>query len=173
MDFTIHEIMPNEYKSKASNVNWCARQLEEKFNGLGISAEKCFLTIIDIDAELIELYMDELEDHIKANWEKRFTFVYGPFNIFAKNNLDVPAITRVFDNFVSSFQAPNIATFTGFGFAISNYTVSYTLAKRIDFWDPNEESITEDLHFMQKASWKTQGEMKTVPIFVPVNLMNV
>lgn len=99
--------------------------------------------------------MDELEDHIKANWNKRFTFVYGPFNIFGKNYLNVPAATRVFDHLISSYQAPNIVNFTGFGFAISNYTVSYNLAKRIDFWDPNEECITEDLHFMQKACWKT------------------
>lgn len=63
----------------------------------------------------------------------------------------------------------NIVNVTGFGYAISNYSVSYNLAKFIDFWDPNEESITEDLHFMEKACWKTEGEMKTVPIFVPVN----
>ena len=83
-----------------------------------------------------------MEDHIKANWEQRFTFVFGPFNIFAKNNQNVPGLTRVMDHLISSFQMANIVNVGGFGYAISNYSVSYNLAKRIDFWDPNEESIT-------------------------------
>jgi hypothetical protein len=114
-----------------------------------------------------------MEDYIRKNWDQKFTFVFGPFNIFNKNYLNVPAVTRVFDHMISSFQMSNIVSLTGFGFAISNYSASYNLVKRIDFWDTNEESITEDLHFMLKVCWKTEGKMKTVPIFVPANEMSI
>ena len=99
--------------------------------------------------------------------------MFGPFNIFNKNNQDVPAVTRVFDHMVSSFQMSNIVNMTGFGFAVSNYSASYNLIKKVDFWDTNEDCITEDLHFMQKACWKTEGQMKTVSIFVPANEMSI
>ena len=93
--------------------------------------------------------------------------------MFGRNNEKVPGISRVMDTMVSSFQSPNTVNFSGFGLVISNYTVSYNLAKRVDFWDTNEESITEDIHFTQKVGWKTQGEVITVAIFVPVNEMNI
>jgi len=48
-------------------------------------------------------------------------------------------------------------SFFGIGFVISNYTVSYRLCERICFWDTNEEAISEDMHFMFKACWKTKG----------------
>ncbi len=79
-----------------------------------------------------------MEDHMRKNWNKRFTFVYGPFNIFSKNHLKVPATTRVYDIIVTTFQMANIVNFAGFGFSISNYSMSYNLAKRIGFWDTNE-----------------------------------
>lgn len=102
------------------------------------SIEDCFITIIDTDAELPELYFVEMEEHIRKHWEQRFNFVFGPFNIFNKNSLNVPAVTRVFDHMASSFQMSNIVNITGFGFAISNYSASYKLVKKIDFWDTNE-----------------------------------
>ncbi len=37
IDFTVHELQPLEYPSKAANVNWCSRQLEEKFNQMKLS----------------------------------------------------------------------------------------------------------------------------------------
>lgn len=74
---------------------------------------------------------------------------------------------------LSSFQMANIVNIAGFGFAISNYSASYNLTKNIGFWDTDEEFITEDLHFMQKVGWKTEGKMRTIPIFVPANSLSI
>ena len=74
---------------------------------------------------------------------------------------------------MSAFNAVNTFTFTGFSFAVSNYTVSYDLVKRIGFFDTVEEAIAEDYHFMQKVGWKTQGQAEAVPIYVPLNQLNL
>lgn len=42
--------------------------------------------------------------------------------------------------------------------ALSNYSMSYNLIKRVGFWDTVEEAIGEDFHTFQKVMWKTGGE---------------
>jgi len=64
--------------------------------------------------------------------------VYEPYQMFTRNQLSVPGLTRVYDHIMSGFNAVNTFTFTGFSFAVSNYTVSYNLIKRIGFFDTVE-----------------------------------
>lgn len=56
---------------------------------------------------------------------------------------------------------------------LSNYTLSYNLAKRIGYWDTCADAIGEDFHTMEKAFWKTHGELITVPIYVAFNQVNL
>jgi hypothetical protein len=58
-------------------------------------------------------------------------------------------------------------------FPISNYSISYSLIKRIGYWDTCADAIGEDFHTTQKAFWKTSGEAFNVPIYVPFNQVNV
>ena len=58
-------------------------------------------------------------------------------------------------------------------FPLSNYTLSYNLIKRIGFWDTCADAIGEDFHTTIKAYWKTQGDMKTCPIYTPFNQVNI
>ena len=58
-------------------------------------------------------------------------------------------------------------------FPLSNYSLSYTLIKRIGFWDTCADAIGEDFHTTQKAFWKTKGEIRTVPIYAPFNQVNI
>ena len=61
----------------------------------------------------------------------------------------------------------------GIAFPLSNYSLSYNLIKRIGFWDTCEDAIGEDMHTTLKASWKTEGETISVPIYVPFNQVNL
>lgn len=83
--------------------------------------------------------------------------MYLPYQFFTRNQLEVPALTRIFDHGMSAMNCVNTFTFSGYSFAVSNYTFSYDLVKRTGFWDKCEEAIAEDYHFMQKIYWKTQG----------------
>lgn len=58
-------------------------------------------------------------------------------------------------------------------YPLSNYTLSYNLIKRIGFWDTCADAIGEDFHTTIKALWKTRMTVKTRPIYVPFNQVNI
>ena len=58
-------------------------------------------------------------------------------------------------------------------FPLSSYTLSFNLIKKIGFWDTCPDAIGEDYHTTIKAFWKTNGNVRTVEIHIPFNLVNV
>lgn len=119
-------------------MSWCVEHLEENLKDLGLTTDNLFLTVMDVDSWMPDVYFYEVEDHIRANWDRKNDFVYLPYQMFTRNQLSVPALTRVFDHAMSAMNCVNTFTFSGFSFAVSNYTVSYDLVKRTGFWDKCE-----------------------------------
>ena len=78
--------------------------------------------------------------------------------IYTRNNLDVPIANRVYDIMHSFVHLSNLQA-VWFSFPLSNYSLSYSLVKRIDFWDTNSDAIGEDFHTCQKSFWKTSGRI--------------
>lgn len=138
-----------------------------------IDPDQVFLTVLDADSWAPDLYFDILEEEIIKNYEKRFTIIFQPPQIFTRNNLDVPVTTRVYDLMHSFLHCSNLFSVFDFTFALSNYTISYKLIKSVGFWDTCADAIGEDFHTCQKVYWKTNGDMKTVPIYVPFNQVNI
>jgi hypothetical protein len=67
MGYTLHHLREYEQKGKASNVSWCAENLEECFfRPCGINLDSVFLTIIDADSWVPAIYFKEVEDHMTA-----------------------------------------------------------------------------------------------------------
>jgi hypothetical protein len=99
--------------------------------------------------------------------------IFQPPQIFTRNFLDVPITTRVYDLMHSYLHCSNLFSFFSFTFALSNYTVSYKLIKSVGFWDTCADAIGEDFHTCQKIYWKTNGEARTIPIYVPFNQVNI
>ncbi len=62
MSYSHHTIREYEQKGKASNVSWCAENLEEKeFKKHGINPNDVYLTIIDADSWVPEIYITEVQ----------------------------------------------------------------------------------------------------------------
>lgn len=87
--------------------------------------------------------------------------------------MDVPVFTRVYDMMHSFAHCSNLFSVLDVTFPLSNYTLSYSLVKRIGYWDTCPDAIGEDFHTTQKAYWKTGGEIITVPIYAPFNQVNI
>ncbi len=138
-----------------------------------IDEASVFLTIIDSDSWAPEVYINQVEKHIFKNFENRHQFIYQPPQIYARNNLEVCTLVRTYDDMYSSMHASSLVSVSGISFSLSNYTLSYTLVKRVGFWDTVEEAIGEDMHMCLKAMFKTNGEVKTVPIYTPFNHLNI
>jgi hypothetical protein len=67
----------------------------------------------------------------------------------------------------------NLFSLFGISFPLSNYSLSYSLAKKIGFWDTCPDAIGEDFHTTIKAFWKTRGKVTTVPIFTPFDQLSI
>lgn len=75
--------------------------------------------------------------------------------------------------FWSSYHTSTLLSFFNYTFSLSNYTLSYSLLKRIGFWDKCPDAIGEDFHMVQKAFWKTDGQVIAKPIYTAFNQLNI
>ena len=147
--FTRHQIRKYEQKGKASNVSWCVEHLEELFfEKYKIPAEKVLLTIIDADSWVPEVYVREVNDHLhdERHLAQREYFIYQPNQIFTRNIREVPIVTRVYDQVHGGMHSNNHFSLFDVTFPLSNYSLHFSLAKKIGWWDTCSDAIGEDFH---------------------------
>lgn len=94
--------------------------------------------------------------------------MFSPPQVFTRNHLETPVFSRTYDSMHSMVHLANIVSLK-YAFPLSNYTISYSLAKKIGYWDTNGDAIGEDFHTCQKCHWKLEGPMHTAAVFVPFN----
>jgi hypothetical protein len=58
-------------------------------------------------------------------------------------------------------------------YPLSNYSLHFSLAKKIGWWDTCADAIGEDFHMTEKAFWKTEGTVVAVPIFAAFNQLSI
>lgn len=87
--------------------------------------------------------------------------------------MEVPAMSRTYDISHGMVQFSNLFSLFNTSFPLSNYSLSYQLAKQIGFWDTCPEAIGEDFHTTIKAFCKTRGKVRTISIFTPFNQVNI
>jgi cellulose synthase/poly-beta-1,6-N-acetylglucosamine synthase-like glycosyltransferase len=147
MSFSHHTIREFEQKGKASNVSWCAEHLEEhEFKKHGINPNDVFLTIIDADSWVPEIYISEVQERIDASHDNKYKTIFMPGQMYTRNNLEVPISTRVYDLGHGCIHFANMVGVFAATFPLSNYTLSFNLIKRIGFWDTCPDAIGEDFH---------------------------
>ncbi len=103
------------------------------------------------------MYYELVDDYISKNNEEKYKNIFQPPQIYTKNQLEVPVFTRVQDMMHSGMHFSNLYSSFDITFPLSNYTLSYKLAKKIGFWDTCAEAIGEDFHTTLKAIYKTNG----------------
>lgn len=106
-----------------------------------IEPDSVMLTIIDADSWVPEVYMEIMEENIMEEYGDHLNTIYQPNQIFTRNNLDVPIITRTYDILHSFAHTSNLLSFWKMSFPLSNYSLSYNLIKRIGFWDTCADAI--------------------------------
>ena len=176
MGYTRHHIRQYEQKGKASNVSWCVEHIEDGYLLPNkIDPEQVQLTIIDADSWVPAIWTEEIEEHMVEDdhWEKRHKYIYQTNQIFTRNHLDVPIFSRTYDQLHAGTHHSNMLSIAGITFPLSNYSLSYALAKRIGFWDTCADAIGEDFHTTIKAFWKTGGDIECIPIYASFNQVNV
>lgn len=98
--------------------------------------------------------------------------MFSPPQIFTRNHLETPVFNRTYDCMHSMVHLANIVAIS-YAFPLSNYTISYNLARRIGYWDTCSDAIGEDFHTCQKCHWKTDDSFTCQAIYVPFNQLSL
>ncbi|KAI9472457.1 MAG: glycosyl transferase family group 2-domain-containing protein [Benjaminiella poitrasii] len=164
--------IPGESQGKGSNVAYAARHGCRQLVDLGIDRHRIMITVSDSDSAIPELYIREVEEALNGS-EDPDHVVCAPPIFFSRNCFDVPAAVRVTDITWSAMVMSNLSTSRGMCIPCSNYSLSMTLAEKVGYWDTDADAVGEDMHMWLKCFWKTDGLVRTAPIYVPINLTNV
>ncbi|CEP08336.1 hypothetical protein [Parasitella parasitica] len=164
--------LPGEARGKGSNISYGARKGTAEMIANGIEKNRIIITICDSDSHIPELYVSEVEKAFSRSADP-YNRLFAPPIFFGRNCFKVPAAVRVTDITWSSMILANLSSSRGIGFPCSTYSISYKLADQVGFWDTDADAVGEDMHMMLKCLFKTQGQARMTPIFVPINLTNV
>ncbi|KAI9206887.1 uncharacterized protein BJ171DRAFT_308166 [Polychytrium aggregatum] len=162
--------IPGEARGKASNVNFAVRRANTLLSVKGYQIKQLLLTIQDADSVIPELYIHSVEKAFSEAADP-YSTLYCPSIIFSRNSLSVPVPVRIVDNFWSIMHSQQLSNPFGILFPCSNYSLSMILADKVNYWDTDAASIGEDMHMMLKCFFKANA--KAVPIYVPINQVNV
>ena len=176
LSWSVHTLAPGESPGKAANVNSAARAVVGRAlgGGLGVGAPSALcLTVMDADAQVAPLYIASLDAAARAAPDPAARIYAAPI-LFERNAGAVPVFTRVHDAMWGAMAAQNLASSTGIGFPISNYSLSAALAARAGWWDTHADAIGEDLHMFVKCYFATGGALRLAPLLgAPSNMLNL
>ncbi|KAI9318533.1 hypothetical protein BX666DRAFT_1855477 [Dichotomocladium elegans] len=163
--------IPGESRGKGSNVAYAARSAFHELNER-IDRRRVILTVTDADSAIPELYVQQIEEALAKADDPHLVLLAPPI-FFSRNCFEVPAAVRVADITWSAMVMSNLGSTRGLAFPCSTYSLSLCLAERVGYWDTDANAIGEDMHMFLKCFFKTDGQVRTIPILVPINLTNV
>ncbi|KAI8082760.1 glycosyl transferase family group 2-domain-containing protein [Halteromyces radiatus] len=164
--------IPGESRGKGSNVAYAARNGCAELLRRGVDRRRVILTVTDSDSAIPELYVREVEDALHRADDPHYLLLAPPI-FFSRNCYEVPAAVRVTDITWSAMVMSNLSNSRGLSFPCSTYSLSMMLAERVGYWDTDADAVGEDMHMWLKCFFKTNGQVRTAPIYVPINLTNV
>ncbi|KAI9308511.1 glycosyl transferase family group 2-domain-containing protein, partial [Cunninghamella echinulata] len=164
--------IPGESRGKGSNVAYAARHGCIELLRKGVDRRRIILTVTDSDSAIPELYIREVEDALNRSDDPHYLLLAPPI-FFSRNCYEVPAAVRVTDITWSAMVMSNLSNSRGLSFPCSTYSLSMMLAERVGYWDTDADAVGEDMHMWLKCFFKTNGQVRTAPIYVPINLTNV
>lgn len=163
---TSHPLIKGEVAGKSSNENFAARQVKKEL----VDKKKMnldFMTITSCDADhtFHPKHFSYLSFRFLDN-PRRYNLFWQPAVFFYNNFWRLPALTRVATTFSSIWNGA-LLTRTDRLINCANYSASFAMIDKIDYWDP--DVIPEDYHIFFKAFYKLKGKVEVEPIFLPLH----
>jgi hypothetical protein len=167
----IFEVHPKGIKGeivgvKGGNINWATRKFVEKVEKRGEDIKDYLLVTCDSDLIPHEKFLAACTyKHLTSPTPLRETYSTA-IHLFSNNIWRVPALVRVFSNFVSVaimhkwglFGKDANATFSAY--AVNLYTV-----KDVHYWDPQLEN--DDTAFYWNARTRYAGKFQSDVVYIP------
>lgn len=159
-----HPDIEGEVKGKSSNESYASRVAKQRLVGeLGYDLAKTTVTTQDADVCFHPEYFAALSYEFWSHPNRYQRFWQAP--IFFYNNIwELPLPSRVF-SVMATMVGMWIINRRGHSINFSTYSMSLKLLDEVGYWDT--DVIPEDFRMFFKAFFKTQGELKLEPIFLP------
>ena len=162
-----HPDIAAEIKGKSSNESYASREVYRKFMKTGV-IDINFATVSSVDADSIfdKQYFSYLSYKFLTD-NNRYHKFWQSANVNHNNFWTVPAPIRIIAFFGSLWRTALLVQKDRL-ISNSTYSLSFSLLKRIDFWDT--DVIPEDYRIFFKAFYKLQGKVWIEPIFLRTSM---
>jgi hypothetical protein len=164
---TYHPDIDNEVKGKSSNESYASKRAYSKLIEAGV-VDIDFATISSVDADSIfdKQYFAYLAYEFLTD-NNRYHKFWQSANVNHNNFWTVPAPIRIIAFFGSLWRTALLVQKDRL-ISNSTYSLSFSLLKRIGFWDT--DVIPEDYRIFFKAFYKLQGRVWIEPIFLKTSM---
>ncbi len=164
---TYHPDIVGEVKGKSSNESYAGKEIDKiLFDSGRLDINFATVTTADADSMFDHQFLSYFAYDFLRESERYYRF-WETANVDHNNFWSVPAPTRVL-SFFSSLWRVGLLVQGDRLIAMSTYSLSFLLLKRIGFWDT--DVIPEDYRVWFKAFYMMQGKIKTNPIFLKTSM---
>lgn len=164
---TYHPDIPTEIKGKSSNESYASKKAYLTLIKKGI-LDIDFTTVssVDVDSVFDKQYFSYLSYKFLTD-SHRYNKFWQSANVNHNNFWTVPAPIRIIAFFGSLWRTALLVQKERL-ISNSTYSLSFSLLKRIGFWDT--DVIPEDYRIFFKAFYKLQGRVWIEPIFLKTSM---
>ncbi len=164
---TYHPDIAGEVKGKSSNESYAGKEINKiLFDSNLRDIDFATVTTADADSMFDHQFLSYFAYDFLNEPEKHYRF-WETANVDHNNFWSVPAANRVF-SFFSSLHRIGLLVQGDKLIAMSTYSLSFLLLKRIGFWDT--DVIPEDYRVFFKAYFMMKGRIATKPIFLKTSM---
>lgn len=164
---TYHPDIVGEVKGKSSNESYAGKEINKiLFDSNLREIEFATVTTADADSMFDHQFLSYFAYDFLNEPEKHYRF-WETANVDHNNFWSVPASIRVL-SFFSSLWRVGLLVQGDRLIAMSTYSLSFLLLKRIGYWDT--DVIPEDYRVWFKAFYMMGGKIKTNPIFLKTSM---
>jgi len=167
LTFTVHPAgIPGEIAGKGANVEWCAKELNEKFlTKFPIKKQYIITSIFDIDTKPYPQYFACLAWHyLDVSNPLRASF--QPIPVYNNNIWEASAMSRViatsstFWQMMQQERPEQLVTF-------SSHAMSFMTLLDVGY---PRNNVSDDSRIYWRAYFKYKGDYRVVPLYYPVSM---
>lgn len=167
MMFTVHpRYLKGEQPGKSSNASWAAFKIREFVETHGYPEDKILLTLCDSDSIFHVKYFENITFQFCIT-KQRHLRIFQPPMLCLRNYHDTPGFIKLSSCLIASHELACLADFTDHNIPFSTFSLSYELVSLVGGWDG--DVIADDWHMYFKIFFATKGEVRVVPILLPVS----
>ncbi|HYS30597.1 MAG TPA: glycosyltransferase family 2 protein [Candidatus Limnocylindria bacterium] len=157
-------LLPGIVVGKSAAMAYGGPVLRRELDAMGLDPRVVIVTDLDSDFRVHRRYFAYVTHHY-AQDPKRLDCVFQPIPMFHNNLWRVPFAVRIMASACTQWQM-FLSSRPDRLVAFSSYSMSLDLVIRADYWDA--DVIPEDSRFYWKSFFATSGQLKMVPVFLPI-----